>query len=408
MGLAPVNNVPNKLTSKHSTSAMKRPTTVPHFVSQYVSQAMYHRSRFTITILFILGVAVHTDALPSKALGCRIVVTDNLPGDGRGTPWKLTQTDLFAAVTKLTPTCKTVFFPAGAYSCGNTPIVIDFEKLNATTAKHLRSGVRFIGENFASKLQFGMIRNDSALHFTWSRGKGQPGNAVFNWEFSGITIVGGSDTALVAFGNPNDGNDIPWNSCIFDLNVNNGYRDGDTPTSDRGTAVGTMIVRGLQSRINLVSTCARGTGAVLKACEFSTIAGSFSNTDSPDPTVPSGHRVTHDGVALLLDGSSSNTFLALNCEVAYNCIYVHGSSYGNVFNSMDVTNCDMNGAVIIPECKTIKGKGITSGGTLNTFNFINIRGSRQGVPGSSPKLYLNGTAQSSNTECLAVSHVIRP
>ena len=135
---------------------------------------------------------------------------------------------------------------------------------------------------------------------------------------------------------------------------------------------------------------------------------------------------------------------------------MHGSSYGNVFNSMDVTNCDMNGAVIIPECKTIKGKGITSGGTLNTFNFINIRGvlvvcsqravsvqsacstvyicagthaytcpytcldtflyhclnvctgSRQGVPGSSPKLYLNGTAQSSNTECLAVSHVIRP
>ena len=53
---------------------------------------------------------------------------------------------------------------------------------------------------------------------------------------------------------------------------------------------------------------------------------------------------------------------------------MHGSSYGNVFNSMDVTNCDMNGAVIIPECKTIKGKGITSGGTLNTFNFINIRG----------------------------------
>lgn len=103
---------------------------------------------------------------------------------------------------------------------------------------------------------------------------------------------------------------------------------------------------------------------------------------------------------MLLNSSSSNTFNALNCEVAYSCIELGGSSFGNHFNTMDVTNCDKRASVIIPKCRQLKEGGVT-----NTMEFLNIRGSRQG--GGTPATFAtNGTGL--NPDCFTISNVIRP
>ena len=64
------------------------------------------------------------------------------------------------------------------------------------------------------------------------------------------------------------------------MSVNNGFKGNDTESSERGTAVGVYIDWPLQSTISVDATCAKGTGIRLEAAEFSTIMGSFSNTDS--------------------------------------------------------------------------------------------------------------------------------
>merc|ERR1712070_1212952 len=213
---------------------------------------------------------------------------------------------------------------------------------------------------------------------------------------------GESDNDLVSFGNPHDPDEIPFNSCIFDLIVNNGHCVNESPKSPRGDAVGTRIVRALQSRINLVSACAQGTGAYFQNMEFSTIAGSFSNSEVVDQSAKSGHRVTTNGLGICLDECSSNTFQAVNCEVAYSCIELKHESFGNVFSTMDVTNCDQRGTVIIPECSVLSGQG-----KMNVMKFLNVRGSRQGDgDGTTPSTYANTTK--TKEDCFAIERVVFP
>jgi len=265
-------------------------------------------------------------------------------------------------------------------------------------------GVRFIGENFASSLRFGNQKGfkKPALSIRWSRQPGQAQNAAFYWEFSGLSFIGASDNDLVAFGNRDDPDEVPFNSCIFDLIINNGHRVNESPTSARGDAVGIRIVRALQSRLNLVAACAQGTAAYFQVMEFSTVAGSFSNADALDPSSKSGHRVTTNGLGIHLQQCSSNTFLALNCEVAFSCIQLEASSYGNAFSTMDVTNCDQRGTVIIPECNVLSGQG-----KMNVMKFLNVRGSRQGAgDGTTPATYANTTK--SNKDCFAIENVVFP
>ena len=221
-----------------------------------------------------------------------IDVSDFLEGNGAEPSWKLTQEALEFAVSQINRTRKTVYFPAGQYSVKD-PIKLDFANIFEHTDENvdlLRSGVRFIGDNFASKIQMGNYENqvEPAFWITWSSPDGVGNQGVFEWEFSGLSFAGGTDHTLLKFGNAR-GNGVAWNSCIFKLNINNGMKKNDTQDSPRGDAVGVHIVWALQSFISIQSTCAKGIGVLLRSCEFNTISGSFSNTDS-NALAPDGKK----------------------------------------------------------------------------------------------------------------------
>ena len=221
-----------------------------------------------------------------------IDVSEFLEGNGADPSWKLTQEALEFAVSQITRTRKTIYFPAGQYSVKD-PIKLDFANVFEHSDENvnlLRSGIRFIGENFASKIQMGNYENqtDPAFWITWSSPDGVGNQGVFEWEFSGLSFAGGTDHTLLKFGNAG-GNGVAWNSCIFKLNINNGMKKNDTQDSPRGDAVGVHIVWALQSFISIQSTCAKGIGVLLRSCEFNTISGSFSNTDS-NALAPDGKK----------------------------------------------------------------------------------------------------------------------
>ena len=142
---------------------------------------------------------------------------------------------------------------------------------------------------------------------------------------------------MVRIGNY-DANSMAFNSCKFDLLINNGYQDQN---SNGITARGIILTRVLQSNINLVATCARGYAAVLDTCEFNTISGSFSNAQVNG----SGNSIYKDGYGLWLNNLVSNSFITLNLEVCYNGINFVGNTYGNVFTSVISNNMDKNGYV---------------------------------------------------------------
>ena len=83
------------------------------------------------------------------------------------------------------------------------------------------------------------------------------------------------------------------------LSVNNGYKANDTEDSERGNAIGVHIDWPLQSTVSVDATCAKGTGIMLTGAEFSTIMGSFSNTDSNVRTADGKHQITANRCAAI-------------------------------------------------------------------------------------------------------------
>jgi hypothetical protein len=290
-----------------------------------------------------------------------IHVADMLPGEGTSDqPWQLTPEVMFAAVKQLTWTRKTIFFRAGIYNCPQ-PIEINFAHLFPLTIgpeqsvqddpafKMLREGVRFVGEGRASVLRFQQQGTDAIqFHIHWSvtpldqRPKRQA--PLFFWEFTGLNLQGNVNTALVQFGGPTV-EDSPWNSCVFDIAVNNGYRLSAF-SEGSGNARGVVLKRVLQSRVELVATCHSGIACVLDECEFCTINGSFSNGEVEDPDAPRGVAISRHGIGLYLHNCTGNGSTSINFEVAYEGLRMHGHSRGNAFGSMVSNNCDARGCVI--------------------------------------------------------------
>jgi hypothetical protein len=277
--------------------------------------------------------------------------SEGLAGTGSiADPWLLHEEHLKSVIRKLTWTRKTVYFPAGVYFC-SAPIRVDMGELFPTAdgRQMLREGVRFRGEGRASVIQFRTMHDEDEPIFQlrWSRleenGRREQ-VPLFFWEFSGLNIKGDCRTALVQLGGA-DVEETPWNSCEFHFAVNNGYML-DASSSVTGPARGVVIRRALESSIYLVATCAKGIGAVLESCEFSTIRGSFSNAEIATESSPSKFCVTNGSIGLFMRDCCSNCCLSVNFEVAFCGVRLVGSCRGNVFNSVISNNCDARGIIV--------------------------------------------------------------
>ena len=235
---------------------------------------------FSIIIcIFVLVLPIFVNGLKQIDSSSAVDVSTFLEGDGN--PWLLTQDGLETAISTMNKTRKTLYFPAGTYY-SETRITLDISNVfpdSDDRHKTFSSGVKIIGEHYGSVIQIGKLRNQTepAFWVKWT------GHGVFFWEFSEIAFVGDTDHTLLKFGNEG-GNGYnrtgAWNSCIFKLSVNNHYKDNDIDDSTRGPAIGLFMVQPLQSDIRIISTCAKGVAVRLRSCEFSTISGSFSNTES--------------------------------------------------------------------------------------------------------------------------------
>ena len=114
---------------------------------------MRRYSHFLLCILLLLLIFRKCDSGLFKTSSV-IDVSEFLEGNGADPSWKLTQEALEFAISQINRTRKTVYFPAGQYSVKDT-IKLDFANIFEHTDENvdlLRSGVRFIGDNFASKI----------------------------------------------------------------------------------------------------------------------------------------------------------------------------------------------------------------------------------------------------------------
>uniref|UniRef100_A0A6U4UF38 Uncharacterized protein n=1 Tax=Neobodo designis TaxID=312471 RepID=A0A6U4UF38_NEODS len=313
-----------------------------------------------------------------------INVAAGLEGSGTSAdPWRLTPEALLAAVKRLSWTCKTVFFPCGEYVCP-APIDLNFAELfpctvgpdepieRCPTFMMLREGVRFLGEGRGSVLSFTDSTIDKVqLHIHWScpETKDSPRDSasdtegvrqvpLFFWEFSGLNIKGNTPSVLVQFGGRTVEH-TAWNSCVFDIAVNNGYSArprrltndslGDVVHDEihelSGGARGLVIKRALQSRMELVAACHTGVACVLDTCEFNTINGSFSNGEVEDPEAKRGYSISNHAVALYLHNCVANGSASINIEVAFTGILLSGSTRGNTFGAIVSNNCDAEGVL---------------------------------------------------------------
>jgi len=249
-----------------------------------------------------------------------------------------------------------LYFPVGTYDCASETILIDFSAIfpdsTAATAayQHLRNGMSWRGEGQNSSVSLGDQTGRGAPAF-WVRWSSPPSGRisadVFYWEFTGLNFSGSADNVLVQIGG-SDPNEMPFNSCIVDVAVNNGYKapqDGGI-----GPARGLELVRFLQSRLNVVGTSATGIGTIFNTCEFCTLlSGSFSNaqrTVGKSADCPTGVRVCK-GVGLYLQDCASLNLLNINCEVAYDGIELTGSTIGILFGTIVSNNCDYDGSVLV-------------------------------------------------------------
>merc|ERR1712110_277324 len=94
---------------------------------------------------------------------------DGIHGGGH---WTLTQEALETAVSQINRTRKTIYFPTGQYNA-NDPIKLDIANIFDPSDENrdmLLDGVRFIGDNRASKIQMGnyIDQTDPLFWMTWS------------------------------------------------------------------------------------------------------------------------------------------------------------------------------------------------------------------------------------------------
>lgn len=304
-------------------------------------------------------------------------VSLNLSGLGTNeNPWILTQDSINDSLRKITWTDKTLNFPAGIYY-SEKPLVIDFAvrcQNDSNAREILREGVAIVGEHRGSIIQFPQLigLQQPSLLITFTPEVDGTQSAIFFYEFRGLSIKGESDYALVSFGR--DIESSPWNSCIFDLNVNNGY----TKSSD---ARGLIVYRGLRSDFNLDVTCGRGTALVLVNNEFSTYRGSFSNAEDSSTNPVS---IYSDSYGLLLNNAVNLHFQSINLEVIYNGIKFINSCQGNLFSSVIANNQDENGVVVSYED--------LYSGSRNYFLMMTRRTTRQNKT-AYPKLISSPTDQ---------------
>eukprot|EP01083_Nonionella_stella_P253512 872251_1 len=227
----------------------------------------------------------------------KIDVSSLCSGDGSSSnSWILNESVLITAIKSLTNTTKTIWFKTGHYYSSST-IHIDFGQIfkdNPNKYSLFREGLSIIGDT-NTKIQFATIRgqNVPSLHIEWTSPSGQVG--LFFWEISGLHIGGDNDNELVRIGSYN-ANTMAWNSCTFlGLVINNGYIK-ESDNNNVSQAIGIIMVRVLQSRLDIVATCAQGIGAVFQNMEFSVlISGSFSNAQ-----VNGGKTIYNNSVGLKL------------------------------------------------------------------------------------------------------------
>ena len=284
--------------------------------------------------------------------------------DGLGTkdqPWLLDEQHLRNCASRLNWTTRTLFFRPGIYSCA-APIRLDFGALfpTETGREMLREGVAIRGVARASTLIFPTLRGltGPAFQVWWSRTGLAPGAQVplFFWEFTGLNVKGNVDHELVRFGGA-DIEETPFNSCVFQVCVNNGYvPDGDPTEVETATATGPgrgiHFLRLLESSIDIVATCAMGMAAVFDTCEFCTIKGSFSNAECDVRTIAEGGRNSHTGKAIrplshgayMLD-CCCITGLSINLEVCYTGITMERGCRGMAFANVISNNCDVRGSI---------------------------------------------------------------
>ena len=194
-----------------------------------------------------------------------------------------------------------MYFRTGYYESSNS-IHINFGELfDENDYKIYREGIKIIG-NYAN-IQFA---KNASFHIEWTASDKQID--LFYWEISGLFIKGWTESELVQIGHPNP-NKMAWNSCKFEMNVNNGYVVEEEKKMNDETfvspAIGIKMIRVLQSKVNIVATCKQGTAAWLQNIEFcSEIAGSFSNGQIGE----SQKRIYKNGRGLFLKDCVSNSF----------------------------------------------------------------------------------------------------
>lgn len=260
--------------------------------------------------------------------------------DGLGTldePWQLTQGKIDECILRISWTEKTIYFPSGIYF-SQDPLIFNFAVLcqvNSAAREVLREGVAVLGEHRSSIIQFGKQEglHKPSLLFTFTPSHGESQSAIFFYQFRGICIKGDTNNVLVQFGT--DVESSPWNSCIFDLSINNGFRG---PTD----ACGLKIFRALRSDLDLDVTCGRGIALVMENAEFSTVRGSFSNAEDHS----GGSISVYPGYGLWLISCVSVHFQSINFEVVQNGMKLANHCQGNLFDSIISNNQDEHGVVV--------------------------------------------------------------
>jgi len=306
-----------------------------------------------------------------EAMGC-VFLHRFCTGDGTITnPWKSSDKSagIFEAIKHLTITKRIIYMKPGYYFTSGA-IEVDFAKLlpNLSNANWKNAfsgyGIEFQGHNASFYINGGapLTGGKPGLLFNWK------GEHAFYWKFTGMQFYGVVDTALVQFGNSYD---FPWNGCDFDIVGNNGYVPSNYLTkASRSSAI--KICWPLESRLHLVGVSATGSGVVLETATFCTVSGAFSNT-----IIPNTNTLYDKSYGLNLINCQSNTFTAMDLEVAYNGIKLDQWSIQNTFSAIFVANCDSTGATFDNSTQATTGKNVVisirSGPTIQAPSSVKVQ-----------------------------------
>lgn len=287
------------------------------------------------------------------------VICEHVEGETRR--WRLTLEAVRTALNLAVDNgLHALHFPAGTYHCDGGLVVdlatmFDSDK-ERRAYEHLRHGLSWRGDDLCSRIELGTGRSEHrpAFMLMWSLPENGTGEKrhVFHWNFTGLTFGGDWDNVLVHLGHPSDVDAMAFNSSVVDLSVNNGYVPDNQALELSSPARGLVLVRFLQSRLNLVCTSATGIAAHLHTCEFSKlVTGSFSNSEimdseHPESDTATGMRVRH-GQGLLLHDCIGLTLGNVNCEVTCYGLALAGGTTGTTVQNIIRNNCDRNAHVIV-------------------------------------------------------------